>query len=94
MVVQTECIQGYGASLSRSYIPVRTSTSSLRLDIRNSAEKKGSKQSCQVADVIILAVEYLWFEHGLTGAWDVEYRNECQETRAQILICQSQACDY
>src|ERR1700722_1914376 len=44
MVVQTECIQGYGASLSRSYTPVRTSISSLHLDIRNSAEEKGSRQ--------------------------------------------------
>jgi hypothetical protein len=94
MVVQTECIQRYEPSLSRSYIPVRTLTSSLRLDIRNSAEKKGPRLSCQVAHMIILAVEYLSFEHGSTIAWDVECRNVCQETRVQIFITQSQACDY
>jgi len=62
MVVQTECIQRYEPSLSRSYIPVKTLTSSLRLDIRNSTEKKGPRLSCQVAHMIILAVEYLSFE--------------------------------
>lgn len=48
-----ECIQRYEVSLSRSYIPVRTSISSLRLDVENIAEKKWSRQSSQVAGMII-----------------------------------------
>jgi hypothetical protein len=91
---RSQSVLKYEVSSLRSYIPVRASVSSLRLDIKNSAEEKWSRQSCQVADMIIQPESICALSVGRRFVCDVEYRNGCQETQARSTLYQSRACDY